>query len=129
MKLNPNCIKDILTVFESIVCQAGTTYEISSWNDLAEHEMLRKYSPDEIGYHCQQIYLSGYLYNGKMLIQGGISFMDLMSEAHAFLANLRVPAVLNAVQKFVSTVGGASLNQMATIASEMAISYLPQLLK
>ena len=34
MKLNPNCIKDILTVFESIVCQAGTTYEISSWKRL-----------------------------------------------------------------------------------------------
>ncbi len=129
MKLKPECVVDILTVFESIVTKAGTTYTIFSWDDLMNYDTLHKYSSNEIGYHCQQIYLSNYLYNGKMLAQGGLSFTDITPEAHAFLANMRIPAVLKTVQKFVATIGSASLGQMASIASEAALNYLPQLLK
>lgn len=129
MQINPECVKDILSVFESVVTKSGTTYTISSWYELMDFDPLRKYSVDEISYRCQQIYLSDYLYNGKMLAQGGISFMDITPNAHAFLANMRIPTVSKTIQKFITLVGSASLQQIASIASEAALNYLPQLLK
>lgn len=94
MQINPECVKDILSVFESVVTKSGTTYTISSWYELMDFDPLRKYSVDEISYHCQQIYLSDYLYNGKMLAQGGISFMDITPNAHAFWLTCVFPQFL-----------------------------------
>lgn len=128
MKLNPNCIKDILTTLETTIDDAGITYTYQSWNDLQEENLLQKYPLNEIAYHCQQIYLSGYLYCGRLYPQGGMSFIDITPDAHALLANLRIPKVYAVLQKFIEIAGSASINQMATIAAEASISSLPDLI-
>lgn len=128
MKLNPKCIKDILSVFESVIDDAGTTYTYASWEDLQEEIPLEKYSTNELAYHCQQIFLSGYLYCGQLHSQGGISFMDLMPEAHSLLANMRIPAVYKAITKFIEIAGSASIGQMACIATETSTTLFPDLL-
>lgn len=128
MKLNPNCIKDILTTLESTIDDAGVTYTYQSWDDLQEEELLQKYPLNEIAYHCQQIYLSGYLYCGKLHPQGGMSFTDITPDAHALLANLRIPKIYAILQKFVEISGSASINQMATVAAEASVSFLPEII-
>lgn len=128
MKLNPKCIKDILSVFETVVNDAGITYTYHSWENLQEKEPLQEYSTSELAYHCQQIYLSGYLYNGHLYAQGGISFMDIMPEAHSLLANMRIPAIYKAITKFIGIAGSSSIGQMASIATEAFAALLPDLL-
>lgn len=128
MKLNPKCIKDILSVFEATVNDAGVTYTYHSWENLQEEEPLQEYSLNELAYHCQQIYLSGYLYNGRLYPQGGISFMDITPEAHSLLANMRIPAVYKAITKFIGIAGSSSIGQMASIATEASTALLPDLL-
>lgn len=129
MKLNPVCIKDILEVFETTVTDAGVTYQYQTWDELQKEHLLQKYSVNEVAYHCQQIYLSGYLYRGKIYSQGGVSFMDITPDAHTLLANLRTPKVLKIIQRLVESTGSASINQIAKIASEASLALLPDMIE
>ena len=57
MKLNPDCIRDILFSIEEL-----STYDSLLTSDqLAETNFLNKYSKDEILYHLNQLYLSEYI--------------------------------------------------------------------
>lgn len=129
MKLNPNCIKDLLEVFESDVQRANITYSYPNWEELQENASLKKYSLNEISYHCQQLYLSELFYYGEIHSGGGISFVDIMPEAHALLANLRIPKTFKLLQKFIDIAGGASIKQMADIATTATMNLLPGLLE
>lgn len=60
MKLNPKCIRDLLEVFEETVQDANTTYHFESMEDLQEDSRLTEYTSEELAYHCQQLYLSGF---------------------------------------------------------------------
>lgn len=124
MKLNPNCIKDILIVLETVVTDAGTTYFFDSWEDLQKQGTLQKYPVNELAYHCQQIYLSGYLYQGALYTHGGMSFMDLTPDAHSFLSGLRTPAVFETVKKFINITGSASISQMASVVTAASAEFL-----
>ena len=55
--------------------------------------------------------------------------MDIMPEAHALLANLRIPKTFQLLQKFISLSGSASINQMAEITTSATMEFLPRLLK
>lgn len=128
MKLNPKCIRDLLEVFESTVQKANTTYYFESWESLKEIPSLADYNVEELSYHCQQLYLSNFLYHGKLHPGGGLSFMDITPDAHALLANLRIPKVFKMLQSFISVAGSASINQMASITTSGMLSVLPDLL-
>ena len=54
--------------------------------------------------------------------------MDIMPEAHALLANLRIPKTFQLLQKFISLSGSASINQMAEITTSATMEFLPSLL-
>ncbi|MDE7331256.1 MAG: DUF2513 domain-containing protein [Lachnospiraceae bacterium] len=124
MKLNPYCIKDILIVLEAIVTDAGVTYFFDSWEDLQKQGNLQKYPINELAYHCQQIYLSGYLYQGKLYPHGGMSFIDLTPDAHSFLSGLRTPVVFETVKKFINITGSASISQMASVVTTASAEFL-----
>ena len=53
MKLKPNCIRDLLEVFESEIQDANCTYNFPSWESFQEYPALEKYTVEEIAYHCQ----------------------------------------------------------------------------
>lgn len=128
MKLNPKCIRDLLEVFEETVQKANATYYFESWESLKEIPSLADYNVEELSYHCQQLYLSNFFYHGKLHPGGGLSFMDITPDAHALLANLRIPKVFKMLQSFTGVAGSASINQMASIATSGMLSVLPDLL-
>ena len=128
MKLNPKCIRDLLEVFETTVQDANTTYYFESMEDLRENDSLSECTPEELAYHCQQLYLSGFFYHGKLDVNGGLCFMDIMPEAHALLANLRIPKVFKMLQNFIGIAGSASINQMASITTSALTSALPSIM-
>lgn len=54
--------------------------------------------------------------------------MDIMPEAHALLANLRIPKVFKMLQNFIGIAGSASINQMASITTSALTSALPSIM-
>lgn len=128
MKLNPECIRDILSVIEAIVDTANQTYTCSIEIFQKQDPALQKYPANVVFYHFQQIWLSGYLYSGRIHSSGEISFMDLSPEGHELLNKLRTPKPFSAVKKFVGITGSAGIRQMATIATESLIKHLPDLM-
>lgn len=130
MKVDPECIRDILSAIESIVDDANLTVTFFCIEDFQETDAsLEKYLPNVVSYHCQQICLSGYLYNGKILPEGGISFMDLSPKGHELLSQLRTPKLLEAVKKFAQTTGTVGIQQIATFATDEFLRLLPDVLK
>ena len=57
MKLNPDCIRDILFAIEEL---SGPSTLITS-TQLSKTNFLSKYSKDEILYHLKQLYLSEFI--------------------------------------------------------------------
>lgn len=130
MKLDPECIRDILSTIESIVDNANQTYLFISIDDFQRcNASLEKYPPNIVSYHCQQICLSGYLYKGKTLPEGGFSFSDLSPEGHKLLTQLRTPKLLEATKKFIKVTGNVSMQEIATFATEEFLRLLPDVLK
>lgn len=128
MKIDPECVRDILATIESIVDNANQCYTCPIETFKEQNPALQKYSDNVVFYHFQQIWLSGYLYNGKIGCSGDISFMDLAPEGHDLLNKLRTSTPFTAVKKFVSITGSASIQQMATIAADVLIKHLPDLI-
>ena len=128
MKLNPQCIRDLLEVFEETAQDANGNYFFASMETLQEYPSLSDYTSEELAYHIQQLCLSGFIYNGKLYCDGGFSFTDIMPEAHALLANLRIPKVFKMLQSFIGVAGSASIDQMASITTTAMASALPEIM-
>ena len=128
MKLNPKCVRDLLEVFEEAIQDANATCQFSSMEALQEEPPLAEYATNELAYHIQQLYLSGFLYNGELYPDGGFSFMDITPKAHALLANLRIPKVFKMLQILIGVAGSASINQMAFISTTAMASTLPEIM-
>lgn len=117
MKLNPECIRDILlSVEDTVTANKAWTY----YSDSPRGE-LSKYTSDEIVYHVRQCSLSDLII-GLKAYDGGDSLLvsDLSPMGHEFLANIRVATVW---KKVLIKGAGASLSILAEIAKELAVKH------
>lgn len=117
MKLNPDCVRDILLSVESIC----TCNRIMNYNSDSEDnpKLLRKYPCDEIVYHIQQCDKHGFLVDVNIRIEDEvyyISIKDLSPRGHAFIANIREDDIWNETKSIVEKVGSLSLPILAQIA-------------
>ena len=87
MKLNPDCIRDILITVENM--NYNSSYTVQQL-----HDHLPAYSIEELNYHCLQM-IDAELLNAKsMNVIGYISpqiwrIFDLTYTGHQFLADIR----------------------------------------
>lgn len=126
MKLNPDCIRDVLLVVEKTV-DYMTRFEYTINEDIPKK--LTKYTHDEIVYHIHQAKLSGLLY--ECHIAGGgayITIDDLTPAGHEFLANIRSDSVWEKVKGAASATCGNSLRGIAQIAQALMIEIIKQYL-
>ena len=115
MKLNPDCIRDILLYVEehtdlnhNVVISYSKTKPI-----------FPKYSPEEIMYHVEQCNLSGFFRSASRDILGNINISYLSPKGHEFLDNIRpVP-----VWKKIKAKGAASIPIMIQLAKDFALAY------
>lgn len=77
MKLNPDCIRDILLAVEAI-CDTGHYFD--SRIDL--DKIHGSYSVEEIAYHARQCDMAGMFYKFKRGIDGGWEVVDLTPKGH-----------------------------------------------
>lgn len=113
MKLNPDCVRDILLFVEE-------------HTDLKHHVKISEskpcisgYSSDEIMYHVEQCRLSGFFQRTSHNIIGDIYISYLSPEGHEFLENIRpVP-----VWQKIKSKGISSLPAIIQLAKDFALAY------
>ena len=115
MRLNPDCIRDILLVIEN-----ATTYT-ESWDwdfDNFDEPLLNSYSHEEILYHLLQCKKAGLIDGCEFYFgadAGTVS--DLSPYGHQFLADMRSDSVWNNVKTISQSIGSNSLQTLMQIAS------------
>lgn len=115
MKLNPNCIRDILIAVEE---NTGYHVYLSYPKEIGNCPSLNSYEDVEIRYHIYQCYKSGLIeLHGKEDLGGNIGINDLTPEGHAFLANIRSDTVWKNVKEISAKVGSSSLTALTQIAT------------
>lgn len=117
MKLNPDCIRDILITVE----ENSDFYNQTEYKAEAPFTTLSRYSHNEIIYHIQQCQKSG-LIDDVHYYDGGMhtDILDLSPAGHEFLANMRNESIW---KKVVSKGAGASLPVLMELAKEIAFKH------
>lgn len=120
MKLNPDCIRDILLCIESL---DNVHYQMR-FDDETIPELLPDYSLDEVYYHLRQCDLNNFLYKASHSLQGEWTVMDLTPKAHEFLANIREDTIWNDVKSVSSKIGSKSISTLTQIASGVVTALI-----
>ena len=112
MKLNPDCIRDILltveeyTGFSSTMGYPGDNYKL-----------LSIYSTDEVLYHIKQCELSGLITKVSWFLGGACAIHDLSPEGHKLLADIRSDTTWNKTKEISKKIGSSSIDALKQIAS------------
>lgn len=115
MKLNPDCIRDILLTVED-----NTSFgEFLEFEDSSNYKYLSSYTNDEVLYHIKQCELSGLLTKVSWFLGGSCLIHDLSPYGHEFLANIRSNTNWNKTKEITKKVGTTSLNAIIQIASNV----------
>ncbi|WP_039653777.1 DUF2513 domain-containing protein [Clostridium tyrobutyricum] len=111
MRLNPDCIRDILLYIEE-----NTTDEhpIISVNDLKSK--LQKYDSGTINYHIRQIDQANLVDSVTYFEDGPQIVSNLSWTGNEFLANIRGDNVWNHTKSIATKVGSCSLNMLSKIS-------------
>ncbi len=119
MKLNPDCVRDILLAVEE-GCDIGRGVSIPGPN----YSRLQPYNESEVLYHVRQCDLSGFLYQAKTDLLGTYTIRDLTPAGHEFLANIRKDTIWSGVKDVAGKVGATSLNAIVQIASNVVAQMI-----
>ena len=114
MKLNPDCIRDILFAIEDL----STYGSFLTSDQLLNTKFLSNYSNEEVLYHLNQLYLSNYIIVPKKykLIEGTFFVNDLSPLGHEFISNIRKNTNWNKVKSISKEVGSETLTSLKSIA-------------
>lgn len=120
MKLNPDCIRDILLTVEE-----NTSYgKFMSYDTDTEYGRLKPYSDEEVMYHVKQCELSSLITKVTYYMGGGCLIHDLSPKGHEFIANIRTDTNWNKTKEVAKKVGSYSLDTLTKIASEVIASVI-----
>lgn len=112
MKLNPDCVRDILLAVEKRV--AFGKWLSFPFMEKRDYEELHPYSQDELNYHIKQCLNFNYLEGTETM--GRFTIRDLTPQGHIFIADIRNDTVWNKTKEISKKLGVASLTSLATIA-------------
>ena len=121
MKLNPDCIRDILLTIE----ETTTFSQLFEYDpDSNSHERLKAYSEEEILYHLRQCNEAGFLFKSTFNLSGGCIVIDLSPKAHQFLADIRSDNTWHKTKEAAKKIGSYSLDAITKIASGIVTSMI-----
>lgn len=122
MKLNPDCIRDILLVVES----STTGSQSFDYESHKKDSKLTNYSDDEIYYHFRQADLNGYLFDASYDMSGSFTAVDLSPKGHNFLSDIRSDNNWNKTKDIASKVGSFSLDALKDISAQVISNLINQ---
>lgn len=115
MKLNPDCIRDILLEVED---QTDYTNSLSYSTSEPKPKRWNRYDHAEIIYHIKQCERSELLVDVMYYEDGDyIEISDLSPEGHQFLANVRQDSIWNNTKAIANKVGSKSLGTLLQIST------------
>ena len=120
MKLNPDCIRDILIYVED---NTDLSRSLSFSFDFVPEE-LSKYTFSEISYHVKQAELSELLLVSSWYLDGGFLIKYLLPDGHQFLANIREDNNWNKTKDIAKSVGSNSLDSLKQIATSVITALI-----
>lgn len=121
MKLNLDCIRDILIAVESM--DYSTVWK---FDDLVNN--LPSYSDSELQYHCQKLTEAGFL--DTLSVRTFTSpceictIKDLTYNGHQFLANIRSNSNWNKTKEIAKSVGSESISAIRDIATSVITNII-----
>ena len=114
MKLNPDCIRDILIYIEEH-CDLLTMVEISPTELPVQ---LSAYKPNEVMYHIKQCELSGMFGEKVSWYMSGNCIIRYLSPAgHQFLSDIRSDNTWNKTKQIAENVGVNAIDTLKQIAA------------
>lgn len=119
MKLNPDCIRDILLSLEE---RTGRIPVAFNYNDSSSIG-LSQYNCDELTYHINQCEYANLIFISNRM-NGGCLIKDLTPQAHEFLANIRLDTNWNKTKDTAKKVGSTALSVLIQIASNIITNQL-----
>ena len=124
MKLEPDCIRDILFVIEENTSyKVGIRYPDDKFASLSE-----KYTDMQIRYHLVQMQKADLIEIGETDEFYNIYIEDLTSKGHEFLANIRSDSNWVTVQHVCSKIGSKSINTLFAVGTNIMTILIKQYL-
>ena len=120
MKLNPDCIRDILLTVEETVSFG----EVMRYDSDTAYTRLSAYTPDEVMYHIEQCELSGLLTKVNLFMAPGCLIHNLSPAGHEFLANIRNDTNWGKTKDVAKEVGSFSLTTLTQIAVNVVTALI-----
>lgn len=120
MKLNPDCIRDILFCVEEKT-------DFSTMLVIMEYSIpdsLSQYSSNEVLYHIKQAELSGLISVNSWYTDSGCSIKYLLPDGHTFLSNIREDTNWNKTKEIAASVGSHSLDVLKEIAATVVAGLI-----
>lgn len=125
MKLNPDCLRDVLLCLEeNLKMTDGYKIQSISINQLCNDNNLSNYSKEDIVYSAQQLisvrFIDGHImYGGAKSHITTSSLKDITWNGHQFLNDIRSKSVWEATKEGASKLGTMSVSALTMIASEI----------
>ena len=117
MKLNPDCVRDILLTVEEY---SGFYRAVEYIYGDPRFNRLNTYIQDEVAYHIQQCEKANLIHGVAFYDMGRkADILDLTPEGHQFLANIRESKIWNGVKEIAGKIGTTSLDAITQIASNV----------
>lgn len=120
MRLNPDCVRDILLAVE----ENSSVGKFVDFEYASDYEQTEKYGDEEVGYHINQCEMSGLLVSVKWSVTGNCSIKDISPSGHEFLSNIRSNSNWTKVKKVTTEVGSNSLSAIVQIATSVISSAI-----
>lgn len=124
MKLNIDCVRDILLVIEAK--DLGVQYEIKD----IQQKLNNKYSSEDMYYCCYQLYnsnmIDAFVINLELQRQLPLIryITELTPSGHNFLENIKNNNNWNKIKRKLNKIGSYSLDIIKEVAKQAIISNL-----
>lgn len=123
MKLNIDCVRDVLLVLEDAPFQKEMNLgEIAG-------ALAKEYSFEDIAYSVQKLHEAGYITaTSKSYVSGStiVSVQDITYNGHQFLANIRTNKVWSATKSVMGKIGATSIQAATQIATNVITELVKQ---
>ena len=117
MKLNHDCIRDILLFVEENV----------NYNQHADFSAveLKNYSRDEIIYSADKLLEAGFIDGNKISSLGAtLPSIRITSTGHQFLDNIRDESIWKSTKSVLSHFSSVSLSMVGNVASQVLSAFI-----